>query len=78
MLGEIEDVVVINGTSLLLSAIRVLVCSLTARLPAGLVMLPTVNFQDLRKDQQKKAVDPTPQPRKRKVPKKAASGESGT
>ena len=78
VLGDIEDLVVINGTSLLWSAIREQVCTLTARMPAGLVMLPTVNFQDLRKDQQKKAGDPTPQPRKRKVPKKAASGESGT
>lgn len=48
-LGDIEDLVVVNGTSLLWSAIREQVCNLTARMPAGVVTLPTVHFQDLRK-----------------------------
>lgn len=77
-LGHIEDLAIVNGTSLLWSAIREQVCSLTARMPAGLATLPTVNFHDLRKDRQPKADDPAPKPRKRSVPKKAASGESGT
>lgn len=48
-LGDIEDIVVVNGTSLLWSAIREQVCNLTARMPLGLATLPTVHFQDLRK-----------------------------
>lgn len=51
-LGDINDLVAVNGTGLLWSAIREQVTSLTARMPAGPVILPTVNFRDLR---QKKA-----------------------
>ena len=46
---DIEDIVVVNGASLLWSAIREQVCNLTARMPLGVATLPTVNFQDLRK-----------------------------
>ena len=42
-------VVVVNGTSMLWSAIREQVCTLTARMPAGQLMLPTVNFLDLKR-----------------------------
>jgi len=49
--GDVEDLIVVNGTSLLWSAIREQVCTLTARMPAGLVMLPTVNFHDLKRQQ---------------------------
>jgi len=55
VLGDIEDLVVVNGTSLLWSSIREHVCSLTARMPAGVLMLPTVNFQDLRRDRRGEA-----------------------
>jgi hypothetical protein len=48
-IGDIEDIVVVNGTSLLWSAIREQVCNLTARMPLGQATLPTVHFQDLRK-----------------------------
>lgn len=48
-LGDIEDIIVVNGTSMLWGAIREQVCNLTARMPLGLAILPTVHFQDLRK-----------------------------
>ena len=72
-LGDVENLVVVNGTSLLWSAIREQVCNLSARMPAGLVMLPTVNFHDLkRKDREKQVsveapVKRTPLPRRRMV-----------
>jgi len=57
-LGDVEDIVVVNGTSLLWSAIREQVCNLTARMPAGLVMLPTVNFHDLKRQQREGGLPP--------------------
>ncbi len=48
-LGSPEDLAVVNGTSLLWSAVREQVLSLTARMRAGPVMLPTVHFHDLKK-----------------------------
>lgn len=47
-LGPPEDLAVVNGTGLLWSAIREQVLSLTARMRAGPVMLPTVHFHDLK------------------------------
>lgn len=47
-LGLPEDLAVVNGTSLLWSAVREQVLSLTARMRAGPVMLPTVHFHDLK------------------------------
>ncbi|OQC18061.1 hypothetical protein [Candidatus Skiveiella danica] len=43
-----EDLAAVNGASLLWSAVREQVLSLTARMPAGSVMLPTVHFHDLK------------------------------
>jgi len=54
-LGPPEDLAIVNGTSLLWSAIREQVLSLTARMRAGPVMLPTVHFHDLK---QKPAQEP--------------------
>jgi len=48
-LGDVDDIVLVNGTSMLWAAIREQVCNLTARMPLGLATLPTVHFQDLRK-----------------------------
>ena len=48
-LGPPEDLAIVNGTSLLWSAVREQVLSLTARMRAGPVMLPTVHFHDLKK-----------------------------
>ena len=71
-LGDIEDLVVVNGTSMLWSAIREQVCNLTARMPAGQIMLPTVNFHDLKRqnrepERQDKApaAGPKPGPRRK-------------
>lgn len=47
-LGRSEDLAIANGVSLLWSAIREQVLSLTARMRAGPVMLPTVHFHDLK------------------------------
>lgn len=74
VLGDVEDLVVVNGTSLLWSAVRELVCTLTARMPAGLVMLPTVNFHDLKQEQRKASqAEQLPDSGTRKPP--AAVGE---
>ncbi len=48
-LGDIEKIVLVNGTSMLWSAIREQVSNLTARMPLGIATLPTVHFQDLRR-----------------------------
>jgi hypothetical protein len=47
--GPPEDLAIVNGTSLLWSAVREQVLSLTARMRAGPVMLPTVHFHDLKR-----------------------------
>jgi hypothetical protein len=47
-LGPPHDLVLVNGAALLWSAIREQLLSLTSRMPAGPVMLPTVHFHDLK------------------------------
>ena len=42
------DLAAVNGTSLLWSAVREQVLSITSRMQAGPVMLPTMNFHDLK------------------------------
>lgn len=54
-LGPPEDLAIVNGTSLLWSAIREQVLSLTARMRAGPVMLPTVHFHDLKQQSAQQA-----------------------
>lgn len=79
VLGDVGDLVVVNGTSLLWSAIRELVCTLTARMPAGLVMLPTVNFQDLKRQHREAEASqhvPALDIEKQPTPKRAASSKS--
>lgn len=66
-LGDIRDIVAVNGTGLLWSAIREQVSSLTARMPAGPVTLPTVNFRDLRKRSDASANNAKSKPRKKKT-----------
>lgn len=53
--GDIEDLVAVNGASMLWAAIREQVCNLTARMSLGVATLPTVHFQDLRKHRPKAA-----------------------
>jgi hypothetical protein len=48
-LGDPEDLIAVNGPALLWSAIRDQVANLTARMPLGYAMLPSVNFFDLKK-----------------------------
>ena len=43
-----NDLVSVNGAALLWSAIREQLLTLTSRMPAGPVMLPTVHFHDLK------------------------------
>lgn len=47
-LGPADDLVTVNGAALLWSAIREQLLTLTSRMPAGPVMLPTVHFHDLK------------------------------
>lgn len=47
-LGPPADLVTVNGAALLWSAIREQLLTLTSRMPAGPVMLPTVHFHDLK------------------------------
>jgi preprotein translocase subunit SecB len=47
--AEREVFVAVNGTTLLFGAIREQVSSITARSGNGLLLLPTVNFLDLKK-----------------------------
>jgi len=59
-LGPPEDLAVVNGTSLLWSAVREQVLSITSRMRVGPVMLPTVHFHDLKKQAAVQTADPTP------------------
>lgn len=61
-LGWPEDLAVVNGTSLLWSAAREQVLSLTARMRAGPVMLPTVHFHDLKKQVAAQPAAPAAEP----------------
>lgn len=76
-LGDIEDLVVVNGTSMLWSAIREQVCTLTARMPAGQVMLPTVNFHDLKRQNREQEADKTPAAKRKPRPGRKVARSSG-
>ena len=47
-IDEREDIAKVNGASLLYGVLREILCSLTARFPQGLIVLPGVNFFDLK------------------------------
>lgn len=49
VLADPEDLASVNGASLLWSAVREQVLTITSRMNAGPVMLPTVHFHDLKK-----------------------------
>ncbi len=55
-LGNPEDLASVNGTSLLWGAVREQVAGLTSRMVVGTALLPSVHFQDLRKEAQNKAL----------------------
>ena len=65
-LGSPEDLAVVNGASLIWSAIREQVLSITSRMPSGPVMLPTVHFHDLKQSASPAAA---PEKKTRKHPK---------
>lgn len=48
-----EDLAAVNGASLLWSALREQVLTVTSRMMAGQAMLPTMNFHDLRQQNDK-------------------------
>ena len=77
-LGDLQDLIVVNGTSLLWSAIREQVCNLTARMPAGQVMLPTVNFHDLKRQNREQEADRTPAAKPKARPGRKAAKSSDT
>jgi len=56
-LGDPEDLIAVNGPALLWSAVRDQIATLTARMPMGYAMLPSVNFLDMKKARQ---VPPNP------------------
>lgn len=64
-LDDIEDLVLVNGTSILWAAIREQVSNLTARMPLGIATLPTVHFQDLREQRSEGAAVPAKQAKPR-------------
>lgn len=64
-LDDVEEIVLVNGTSMLWAAIREQVSNLTARMPLGIATLPTVHFQDLRKQRSDAAEVPAKQGRRR-------------
>lgn len=69
-LGSPHDLVTVNGAALLWSAIREQLLTLTSRMPAGPVMLPTVHFHDLKQptaDPVETAPLPTGAPTKKPV-----------
>ncbi|WP_138677272.1 hypothetical protein [Candidatus Accumulibacter phosphatis] len=71
-----EDLAMVNGASLLWSAVREQVLSLTSRMLAGPVMLPTMNFHDLRKGpESSEAAEPVAKPLKGRKAKISAAKE---
>lgn len=62
-LGPPEELATVNGASLMWSALREQVLTVSARMLAGQVMLPTMNFHDLRQSGVKLA-EPAPVTRK--------------
>lgn len=61
LLGNVEDIAAVNGTSMVWSAIREQVATITSRMPAGPLVLPSMNFRDVAPSAQRsrKASKPT-------------------
>ena len=58
-LGDPGDLIAVNGPALIWGAIREQVATMTARMPAGTAMLPSVNFHDLKKSNREKEAELT-------------------
>lgn len=52
-LGDPQELIAVNGPALIWSGIREQVATITSRMPAGTILLPSVNFHDLRKEARK-------------------------
>lgn len=68
-LGSAHDLITVNGAALLWSAIREQLLTLTSRMPAGPVMLPTVHFHDLKQPTLEPAETAAPKAKTRKSAK---------
>lgn len=78
MLAPAQELAAVNGASLLWSAIREQILSVSSRMLAGPVMLPTVHFHDLKQNEE--PLEEAPQElaakSKRTRSRKAASGKA--
>ncbi|MCW5238067.1 hypothetical protein [Verminephrobacter eiseniae] len=59
-LGDPEDLAAVNGASMLWSAVREQVLTITSRMRAGPVVLPSVHFHDLKKQPEASKVSAAP------------------
>jgi preprotein translocase subunit SecB len=73
-----EDLAAVNGASLLWSALREQVLTVSSRMMAGQVMLPTMNFHDLKQQEasRKQARPKLATQSKRSRSKKPAPGKA--
>jgi len=74
-LAPAQELAAVNGASLLWSAIREQVLSVSSRMLAGPVMLPTVHFHDLK--QQEESLKVAPQEKSKRARSKKTASESG-
>lgn len=49
-LAPVRDLALVNGAALMWAAMREQLATVTSRMPAGQILLPSVHFQDLRSD----------------------------
>lgn len=75
-LGDPEDLVAVNGPALIWGAIREQVATLTARMPAGTALLPSVNFHDLKKSALEAASEQAKTPAAKPAAKRARKPKS--
>lgn len=75
-LGDPEDLVAVNGPALIWGAIREQVATLTARMPAGTALLPSVNFHDLKKSALEAASEQAKTPAAKPAAKRARKPRS--
>ncbi len=68
--GTPEDLAAVNGASLLWSAVREQVLTVTSRMMAGPVTLPTMNFHDLKKQEALAAESVVPVKKAKPSPRK--------
>lgn len=67
---HIEDLVVVNGLSILYGTIRELVTGITSRMPYGELCIPGASFMDHRPSTKTKAPEAKPSAARKRAPKK--------